>query len=512
MPAEHERKRKNALALAADDAQTLEVTAYYWKGGKCIACADEDYVIGLYRALEEIARFSVIFESANEDISALEEEESADLQEKNRSEAPSEEVAAEQAKTQESEEGLSQQTGSGESEEIADTAPSETPEAEETDTAQTASEAPDTATTEQLHKAAEALHAPTDGVLQEEQSEKAEEESEPVENEKQKKSRKGVFAFLKKKKKDDETTEKTEAEPEEAEVEQGEAAAEEAEVEQVEVEPEETEAEQDEAEPEEAEVEQVEVEPEEAEAEPGEAEPEEPEAEQVEVEPEETEAEQAETAPEEAEVEQAETAPEEAEVEQGEAESEASKPAQVQKPLRIRGKKHKAKYKIKTVRFDLPQLLSAYAASGKKKAHKKEILEALECSPLIVPISAENIEDTSLVYISKQANALCGLKIIPFVMMADKQALLPGEENEALRRGVMVKTVLSKTKTFVPVFADFKAAQQVFGTNEIFGIFTLKNIVSHMSHNDSVKGIMLNPMSLNLKIDKEELGAHEPKK
>ncbi|MBR2590844.1 MAG: SseB family protein [Clostridia bacterium] len=176
-----------------------------------------------------------------------------------------------------------------------------------------------------------------------------------------------------------------------------------------------------------------------------------------------------------------------------------------EKLSRMRGKKAKAQNKIKTVRFDLPQLISAYTASGKKKAHKKAILDALEQCPLIVPISAQNIEDTSLVYISKQAYALCGVKIIPYVMMADKQALLPEEENEAQRQGVMVKTVLSKTKTCIPVFADFKSAQQVFGTNEIFGIFTLKNIITHISHNDAVKGIIINPMSLNLKIDKEEL-------
>ena len=156
-------------------------------------------------------------------------------------------------------------------------------------------------------------------------------------------------------------------------------------------------------------------------------------------------------------------------------------------------------------RFDLPQLISAYSASGKKRARKKELMEALAYAPLIVPISVLNYTDTSLVYVSKQAYHLCKAKIIPFILMADKQALLPDDENQALREGVMVKTVLNKGKTYIPVFADFKTAKQVFGTNELFGIFTLKNIVSHLSHNESVQGITINPMGINLKIEKNEL-------
>ena len=159
----------------------------------------------------------------------------------------------------------------------------------------------------------------------------------------------------------------------------------------------------------------------------------------------------------------------------------------------------------KKARYDLPQLISAYSASGKKKARKKEVMDALASAPLIVPISALNYTDASVVYVSKQAYALCKAKIIPFVLMEDMQALLPDDENRALREGVMVKTVLNKGKTYIPVFADFKTAKQIFGTNELFGIFTLKNIVSHLSHNESVQGITINPMGTNLKIEKDAL-------
>ena len=74
MPNVHEKKRKNALALTGNDSGASEVTAYYWKEGKSIPCADEDYVLGLFTALKEIACCSVELEFADEDEDETQEE------------------------------------------------------------------------------------------------------------------------------------------------------------------------------------------------------------------------------------------------------------------------------------------------------------------------------------------------------------------------------------------------------------------------------------------------------
>ncbi|MBR0413847.1 MAG: hypothetical protein IJI67_02100 [Clostridia bacterium] len=183
------------------------------------------------------------------------------------------------------------------------------------------------------------------------------------------------------------------------------------------------------------------------------------------------------------------------------------------KPLRLKRQKKAAKSAkeggARAADYDLPQRISAYAAAGKKKAIKKEILAVLPDCPLIVPISAANIESDKVVYISKQAGVLCGDKIVPFVLMADKVPLLPGEENSEQRQGVMVKTVVNRGKTYIPVFADFKTAVRIFGTSEKFGVFTLKNILSHISHNESVQGITINPGEVNLKLTKEDFEENE---
>ena len=562
MPNVHEKKRKNALALAADDAGALEVTAYYWKEEKSVPCADENYVLGLFTALKEIARCSVELEGVRiskirnlEDDIALSTDEEVPQADENGDEntpaqsesptapadeteaAPVEEAAVPQAQEQPQE--------SSQAEEL----PQETLSAEAAPAEETA-ELLDAARREEF---AQAPQEPAPEEVAADESETPEPKAEttvpkPAEEKAPRKTeKKGLFSRLKNRKAKTAEKEITAAEAQQPlqeeqplqmpQVGQAEPA------EGLNVSdntPEQTEHPASEAVPETPSAEPqpvaaavsftaeearniIEQSPEQEllveddentpaqEAETAAAdESAQTESESASAEPEQV----SETAPTSEATPAADDVPPEQPVEEPAAEavqSPAQSESEAQAPAPVKVKRHSQKAKEKkqsekaAVRYDLPQLISAYVASGKRKSHKKEITGALAAAPLIVPIHANNIEDADLVYISKQAYEMCKTKIIPFVMMDDKQALLPGDENASLREGVMVKTVLNKGKTYIPVFADFKSAKQVFGQNETFGIFTLKNISTHIAHNESVEGITVHPGTLNIKIGKDEL-------
>lgn len=622
MPNVHEKKRKNALALAGDDSGASEVTAYYWKEGKSIPCADENYVLGLFTALKEIACCSVELEFADEDEEETtvlpepagvdmtveteqtetprtpEPDEAEDLADLQAPEVEETRILRQRAQTVEDEaeptepentdtiepkpavippEETAQLLESARRVEFEETVPAEesvAPATEETDADEitvqedtadentadeTAAQTPEAATTaptsaeEKPHRKKEKkglfsrlknlkpkataeitepetpLQPETDTAFETPVAEDLHEPGEPPQEAVEVPETPDMMA-------EEAVTPPTEAETVEPETAPepavvtvpviGEETAEDLEQQPV-TEPlaeddENTSAEEaaerdtakTEAEPplveainEEAPL-ALEGEQQPTPSQPTDTTDNEPECTQESMQSEEpvkepaTEAEQVS-----AQSEGAADAPAEAEVS---AQSESAPDASAEAPAPVRVKKHRLGAKENkqsekaAVRFDLPQLISAYVASGKRKVHKKEIVDALPAAPLIVPIHAHNIDDADLVYISKQAYEMCKTKIIPFVMMEDKQALLPGEENAALREGVMVKTVLNKGKTYIPVFADFKSAKQVFGQNETFGIFTLKNISTHMAHNESVAGITIHPGTLNIKIHKEE--------
>ena len=323
MPAEHERKRKDALALAADDEQSVEVNAYYWKGGKCVACADEDYILALFSALEEIARCSVLLTYQDED-EALEEaaelvEDAAVETESAESVCVPEESEFEQAEAEPEESELEQIEA----------------EAEETASAQDEIPEERTADFEEVNARPAAVEPEAEDIA----APPAQEQQQAQKP--QKKSKSGIFAFFKKKKKKT-VTEESEAESAEVEAEpvQAELEPEEVETLQVVAEPEKTEPAQDEVEPEETETEQAEAEPEESEPEQIEAEAEETEPAQAEAEPEETEPEQAEAEPRETEPEQVEAEQEEAEPEQVEAEQEETEPEQAEAEPEEIGRAH----------------------------------------------------------------------------------------------------------------------------------------------------------------------------
>ena len=568
MPNVHETKRKNAWALATDESGEKIVTAYYWKEGKSIPCADEDYVLGLFTALKEIACCSVLLHFEEDD------EQESEIQ----SVAQAEPEFVDAVNTQTDQAQPEEQTAASEMPTRKDTAPEPTP-IETLNEVRLAEFAAVPPVEDETNTAEETVQIETDLPA------KA-----PVE-ENTKAPKKGLFSKLRKQKRkhiQESAPEKeaslspeaavtgvteacesavyeekaplpvrtespvpagaeetvAEAQPQsEAAQELKEASEEIADVVQPQTvpeerqEPDETQKETEEREPkntsENQELEPVQA-PQEPEQVPESEKGEElttaireeavPETQEDDISPaldpvpEAAEAESGETEPEAIETAhnestQTKEAAEGAQASQPESESEqptapaqapAMQPVKMKRRRAVLAKEEPVAEKLQA-RFDLPQLISAYSASGKKRARKKELMEALAYAPLIVPISVLNYTDTSLVYVSKQAYHLCKAKIIPFVLMADKQALLPDDENQALREGVMVKTVLNKGKTYIPVFADFKTAKQVFGTNELFGIFTLKNIVSHLSHNESVQGITINPMGINLKIEKNEL-------
>ncbi|MBQ6380459.1 MAG: hypothetical protein IJJ41_02515 [Clostridia bacterium] len=665
MPNEHAPKRPKGMACASDDAGTTEVTAYYWKGGKSVPCADENYILELFRSLEEIARCSVLLEFADEeeDISdielfdredgtepALEEEkapeseqaaqaedtaaqaeqatepeqaqqepaeqavweeealtpEETDAQSEQDSPAAQEDIAAQQeqpleqptpapskkgffAKRKKNKKKLAAEAKGGEQPQPEVAAVQEPPEPVEKQeeviiTESFAQEPADTAYEEPVAEAEEVIFVedsaqePTAEMITEEREsepfvevvaealaaeEAVFEEAEPAAE---------AFAQVITEERESEAveeisfeepaeetgaaiTEAREEEPLEAIVEEEpvqealeetvEEALEEAPVEDTVKEAPVQEAPEEPAEevPEEVPAEDaVKEEPvQEAPEEPAEEVPEEALVEDA------VEEEPAQEAPEEPAEEALEEVPVEAVVEEepiqeaaeetaadeavyqssedaitraliaeptGEAEpappeqkSETEKRAELPKPVRIKKiKKQKGNTAEKrAVDLDLPQMISAYTASGKKKAIKKEMLKRLPNCPLIIPISAENLDNGKFVYISKQANALCGEKIIPFVLLADKFPLLPAQENEQKRKGVMVKSLVNKTKTYIPVFSDFKTAAQVFGTEEKLGVFTLKNVLTHIANNEDIYGITINPGSTNIKISKEEL-------
>ena len=508
VPQEHPLKRKEALALAADDTLETQWTAYYWKDGKCVACADEAYIPALYSALEEIARCSVCvtFENTAPEAEAIETAvpEQADAGEDIAmpTEAPLPEVSEDAL------EDITEETLPQEEVPTLEEEPDETPALETIESVREAEFEEVSVPQEQEEIVAAAQ---TD-----------EDEAAPAQAEEPPTKKKGLFSFFKK-----DSAKKVavpvpaaeepaqEEEPEVEEPVEAEIIQEEPPIETEEAteQPEAEEAAESEPAPEEEPVIEAVEEAEIAQEEPP------IETEEAIEQPEAEEAAESEPAQEEEPVieavEAAEIAQEEPPIateeatEQPEAEEAAEpEPAPENAPAPPHAEKKrkaaKADPRKPAVRYDLPQLISAYTASGKKKARKKELIEALPHCPLIVPISAQEYDDPTLVYVSKQANALCGIKMIPFVMMADKQALLPGGEDEALRQGVMVKTVVNKSKTYIPVFGDFKSAEQIFGTGETFGVFTLKNILTHLSHNESVQGITVNPISVNLKIDKEE--------
>ena len=52
MPEEHPTKRKKGISMALSDDEQLEYTAFYWKKGKSVPCADIDTIPELFEALE----------------------------------------------------------------------------------------------------------------------------------------------------------------------------------------------------------------------------------------------------------------------------------------------------------------------------------------------------------------------------------------------------------------------------------------------------------------------------
>ncbi len=542
----------------------ISYVAYYWKGDKSIACADEAYIPGLLQALEEIARCSVILEFAEDSEEAQEPAQAEESREPVPPESAAEEVplteaVAPQAEQKAEEEHKAEEKAPRQSLETAEAAES-TSEPELPESEPDVLQAEDAAQPEAAAAPEQAQEMPPQP--EQEAAETAAAGSPAQPEEKAEKGKQGFFARFKNKKHKPAPKQQAEPEPQpepepelqpEAQLEeQPEKQPEEQLEEQAVAEPEEQLEEQAVEEPEEQAVEEPEEqleeqaaeEPEEQLEEQAAEEPEEQLEEQAAEEPEEQLEEQAVEEPEEQLEEQAAEEPEEQLEEQTAEESEeqtAEKPEeQLEKqateeqpdeqpepqpekqpepqperqpklqPLPKRVRKAGTRAAMASgANFELPQLVSAYSASSRKKVIKKELVSALPSCPLIVPISAVNMEDNRYVYVSKQAAALCGERIVAFVLLAEKFPLLPGEENSEQRKGVMVKTVMNQSKTYIPVFSDFKTAAQVFGTKEKFGIFTLKNILNHMERNPSVAGITINPGAVKLKLTKQELEASE---
>ena len=624
MPNVHATKRPKGKPQAQQG--DISYVAYYWKGDKSIACADEAYIPGLLQALEEIARCSVILEFAEDSEEAKEPAQAEESREPVPPESAAEEVSLTEAVAPQAEQ-KAEEKAPRQSLETAEAAES-TSEPELPESEPVVLQAEDAAQPEAAAAPEQAQEMPPQP--EQEAAETAAAESPAQPEEKAEKGKQGFFARFKNKKHkpapkqqaepepqpepepelqpeaqleeqlekqpEEQLEEQVVAEPEEQFEEQAteepeeqleeqaaeepeeqleeqaaeepeeqleEQAAEELEEqleEQTVAEPEEQLEEQAVAEPEEQLEEQAVAEPEEQLEEQAAEEPEEQLEEQAAEEPEEQLEEQAAEEPEEQLEEQAVEEPEEQLEEQDAEEPEeqleeqvteqpeekreeqtAEKPEeQLEKqateeqpdeqpepqpekqpepqperqpklrPLPKRVRKAGTKAAMASgANFELPQLVSAYSASSRKKAIKKELVSALPSCPLIVPISAVNMEDNRYVYVSKQAAALCGERIVAFVLLAEKFPLLPGEENSEQRKGVMVKTVMNQSKTYIPVFSDFKTAAQVFGTKEKFGIFTLKNILNHMERNPSVAGITINPGAVKLKLTKQELEASE---
>ena len=220
----------------------------------------------------------------------------------------------------------------------------------------------------------------------------------------------------------------------------------------------------------------------------------------------EEEAEQKEQSEESAEAEQSAAELPESDISAAEPEGEAEQKEAEPKPEKAPEKGKRSRKELNnTAFFELSSLVGAYSVAGRKKSKlKSEIINTLPFSPLIVPITAAEYDNPELVYVSKQCYKLCGEKIIPFTMMSDKEALLPTEENEGLRKGVMVQTVVNMGKAYIPVFSDFKSAAQIFGANEKFGVFTLKNLLTHISSSETIQGITINPGTVNLKLGEND--------
>lgn len=475
MPNVHELKRpKGKPDLYINDGKEY-INAYYWKGGKSVACADEDYVISLFESLKELARCSVILEISDEEDDAL----AAELP---------------QAEAEQPEEEKAQEVN--EPEDLAEAQEESAEEETEPETLQEAAEAePEQDKLEEEKTEAEpAISEPE----QEDTADAEQPDEQPAEQTegKPKKHKKGFFSALKKKK-------ENKGEPVEQEKEEtaNESALEEIPVTFEGLAEEILTDEQEKAEPEkEAEPESEAQETESAEAEPEPAQ----DKEETETQPlkEETEDVKEEEEP------VSELPSENAEDEDGQLslfapeEMKEITSAQAENEQKVELWEQK-----KSAEFDLAELISAYsAAAGRKKAKiREQILQKLPYCPLVVPISAQNFDDSDLVFVSKQAVVLCEDKTEPFIALAGKKALMPFEENKQLRQGVMVKTVVNKGKTFIPIFSDFKTAKQIFGENEKLGVFTLKNLISHISRTKVIEGITVNPGAVNLKFSLEDL-------
>ena len=147
MPDEHPPKRKKGISMALSDDEGQEYTAFYWKNGKSVPCADIDNIPELFEALETVvfndieltlhepAEQETALEEADGNEQALQEEvpESAEIEEIEPEEVPGKEIVEE---NEELPTEISEQTQETEPEEysepeiIEETKPQET-EAEE---------------------------------------------------------------------------------------------------------------------------------------------------------------------------------------------------------------------------------------------------------------------------------------------------------------------------------------------------------------------------------------------
>ena len=575
MPNEHALKRSKGQALCEKKEGTCVLNAYYWKNHKCVPCADEAYILSLFEALSEIARFSVELEFAEEDADAEDIEETEDIEDADESEdieeieTPHEETVSAAEEPLETEDAVQP----SESQEEADTAETDVPTPAQEDEAPQDDAQESIAMIEEDHTPAEEDQAaPTDSmqeditsteasvpieeqtvltpVVQEDLEEVVVSSQEaPAEPEVQKAQKKRFSFFKRKNAQKDEVPEAPAAEEQAEEVpeppEEPEASSEIPKTTAEEVsaqEPEDAQpvekspAEEVTAEAKQAPAEETSTEESESAqsanladiptdysalaqevldlefAEPAAETVPEAEIAQKEAAQEKTEAAGAEeeASPEEAdETAQTPTASEENAVPPEETETSQEIPEETSTEdtaQTIVSQVQTAPQAAKEAFFELPRLISAYAVAGRKKAKiKAEIIEKLSLSPLIVPITALHYQDSSIVYISKRAYKLCGKKILLYTALADKTALTPEEDNKALREGVMVKTVVNRTKAYIPVFTDFKTAEQLCGTKETFGVFTLGNLLSHIRASETIEGISINPGVANLKLSAAEL-------
>lgn len=105
MPADHQLKRKNGISMALTNDDKYEFTAFYWKKGKSVPCANSTYIPVLFDALETVTFNSTSLtspEQAAEEIT-LEGDDEADLEQTEAEPESEEETEANDTEAQEAE-------------------------------------------------------------------------------------------------------------------------------------------------------------------------------------------------------------------------------------------------------------------------------------------------------------------------------------------------------------------------------------------------------------------------